>query len=181
MQNSQDTHCFEEACEVLQNAQRVLARRLAERVVDAQQGILNDAEGNTYLSDIGEVYDEVGGRLVHVQQMLSCLKNCNKNADDSSRAVDGLGIFIELAREGDVESAGALLAELLHLDRERSVECAEYFCRQLSARPDFATEALQLRAAVQDGGVNDCLFGLTTCFGLHGDDLIQAFEGLRTS
>lgn len=56
---------------VLEEAREILAARLAEQVLEASEAILDDARGDSYMSEIDEVYDRIGLKLVHVSQMLS--------------------------------------------------------------------------------------------------------------
>jgi hypothetical protein len=62
-----------EAISILQQARDMLAQRLTERVLEAREEILEDAEGVTYLSEIEAVYEQLGGRLAHINTMLSHL------------------------------------------------------------------------------------------------------------
>jgi hypothetical protein len=59
------------AITILERARELLGQRLAQRVVDSQQEIEADAEGNSYLSEIETIYDELGARLAHVNAMLA--------------------------------------------------------------------------------------------------------------
>ena len=59
------------AISILERARDQLGQRLAQRVVEAQQEIEADAEGNSYLSEIETIYDELGARLAHVNAMLA--------------------------------------------------------------------------------------------------------------
>ncbi len=62
-----------EAIAILQKARDALAARLTERIVDSQLEIVEDAEGGSYLSEIEAIYEQLGGRLAHVNAMLSNL------------------------------------------------------------------------------------------------------------
>jgi hypothetical protein len=62
-----------EAIEILQQARETLARRLTERILESRQEILSDAEGESYLSEIEAVYEQLGSRLAHLGTMLSHL------------------------------------------------------------------------------------------------------------
>jgi len=66
-----DSHA--QAIAILQNARDALAARLTQRVIEAQQEIEDDAEGGTYFSEIEAIYDQLGGRLAHLNAMLSNL------------------------------------------------------------------------------------------------------------
>ncbi len=62
-----------EAINILQQARDLLAERLTERIRDAHEQILEDAEGHSYLSEIEQIYEQMGGRLAHLNAMLSNL------------------------------------------------------------------------------------------------------------
>ena len=66
-----DSHA--QAIAILQKARDALAARLTQRVIEAQQEIEEDAEGGTYFSEIEAIYDQLGGRLAHLNAMLSSL------------------------------------------------------------------------------------------------------------
>lgn len=61
------------ALEILQEAREILAQRLTERVLESAEEILSDARGDSYMSDIDGLYDQIGMRLAHVNQMISNL------------------------------------------------------------------------------------------------------------
>ncbi len=62
-----------DAIKILQQARDLLADRLTERVIEARDEILEDASGLTYLSEIETLYEQLGGRLAHINAMLSNL------------------------------------------------------------------------------------------------------------
>ncbi len=62
-----------EAIQILKQARDILSDRLAERVVELREEILEDAEGLSYMGEIDAVHEQIAGRLVHVSQMLSSL------------------------------------------------------------------------------------------------------------
>ncbi len=61
------------AISILQKARDALGERLTQRVIDSESEIQDDAEGFSYLSEIEALYDQIGGRLAHVNAMLSNL------------------------------------------------------------------------------------------------------------
>lgn len=61
------------AISILQKARDALSRRLSERVIEAQDEIQADADGCSYLSEIETIYEQIGGRLAHLNAMLSNL------------------------------------------------------------------------------------------------------------
>ncbi len=62
-----------QAISILQNARDLLGERLTQRIIEARQEIESDAQGNSYLSEIETIYEQLGGRLAHVNAMLSNL------------------------------------------------------------------------------------------------------------
>jgi hypothetical protein len=83
-----------EAISILQQARDMLAERLTERIRESRQEILDDAEGVTYLSEIETVYEQLGGRLAHINAMLSHLPP----AEDvgSGEAATGEPVFTDV-------------------------------------------------------------------------------------
>ncbi len=63
----------ERALDILQKARDALVARLTERILDAEQEIVDDAEGSSYISEIETIYEQIGGRLAHLNAMLANL------------------------------------------------------------------------------------------------------------
>lgn len=61
------------ALEILRQARDLLAQRLTERVLDAEEGLLDDARGDSYLGDIETLYDQLGTKLMHLNQLINNL------------------------------------------------------------------------------------------------------------
>jgi hypothetical protein len=61
------------ALKILREAREILAQRLSELVLEQAEAILADARGDSYLSEIESLYDQVGMKLAHVGQMLAHL------------------------------------------------------------------------------------------------------------
>lgn len=61
------------AISVLQKARDALSERLTQRVIESRDDIEADAEGGSYLSEIETIYEQIGGRLAHLNAMLSNL------------------------------------------------------------------------------------------------------------
>jgi len=61
------------AADVLRQARDILTQRLTEHIVEHAESIIDDARGDSYLSEIDATYDAMGLRLVHVSQMLNHL------------------------------------------------------------------------------------------------------------
>jgi len=80
------------AISILERAREILAARLAERIIDAGEEIIEDALGNSYSSEIESIHEQVGLRLTHVNAMLNSLPPTARNvpglpgADQSGQA-----------------------------------------------------------------------------------------------
>lgn len=61
------------AISILQKARDALSERLTQRIIESRHDIEADAAGETYLSEIETLYDQLGGRLAHLNAMLSNL------------------------------------------------------------------------------------------------------------
>jgi hypothetical protein len=73
------------AIQILKQTREALARRLTERILEAEEEILAEAEGETYLSEIETIYDQIGIRLAHVNQMLAHLPAAAEAATATQR------------------------------------------------------------------------------------------------
>src|SRR4051812_25367492 len=62
-----------QALEVLRKARDLLAQRLTERILDAEEELLDDARGDSYLGDIETIYDQFGTKLTHLNQLINNL------------------------------------------------------------------------------------------------------------
>ncbi|MEX2186603.1 MAG: hypothetical protein WD875_07410 [Pirellulales bacterium] len=62
-----------EAIVILRQARDLLVARLTERVLEARQEILDDAEGGLFQGGIDEIYEQIVTRLSHVNAMLNHL------------------------------------------------------------------------------------------------------------
>jgi hypothetical protein len=185
-----------EAILILGEARDALLERLAERVVECREGILEDAQGESFMSEIEAVYDEIGGRLVKVSEMLGSIpapddegenetadairNNGESSATSNQPDVVNFGTFMTEINSGNIAGAGSALAEILNVSEERGLECAGVFRSGLEADAEFLPVAMKLRAAVTSGSANEAMFLLAKCFGLQGLELADALEFLRT-
>jgi hypothetical protein len=62
-----------EALFILKQARDLLADRLAERIVASKSEILEEAGGLLFGGEIDALFEQIGGKLMHVSQMLSAL------------------------------------------------------------------------------------------------------------
>jgi hypothetical protein len=98
-----------QALSILQNARDALSARLAQRIIESEQEIVEDAEGGSYLSEIETIYDQLGGRLTHLNAMLANLPPAAAgSASDAASEV----IYADLASSPsstfDVDATGPL-------------------------------------------------------------------------
>ncbi len=76
------------AIEILKRARERLAERLTQRIVESEEEVIDDADGQSYLSEIATIYDDVGSRLTNVTQMLNHLpKQKEPEADPTESLV----------------------------------------------------------------------------------------------
>lgn len=61
------------ATEILREARNLLAQRLTELVLEQREEILDDARGDSYMNEIESLYEQVGHKLSHINQMLNHL------------------------------------------------------------------------------------------------------------
>jgi hypothetical protein len=61
------------AQQLLQEAKEALAQRLTELVLQAGEDLVADARGESYMNEIETLYEQVGMKLAHLNQMLSNL------------------------------------------------------------------------------------------------------------
>jgi hypothetical protein len=79
----------------------------------------------------------------------------------------------------DVSGAGATLAHLFDIGRERALRCAEHFRQHMRDDSDFLAKAMQLRRELTTGGHNGVLLLLFQCFGLSGIESIGVYQVLK--
>lgn len=77
------------AIELLRQARDILVARLTQRIVDAGDELLEDAQGNSYSAEIEAIYDQVGLRLANVNALLSNLQLAQPASLATSMPVDG--------------------------------------------------------------------------------------------
>ncbi|HTN73612.1 MAG TPA: hypothetical protein VL096_00125 [Pirellulaceae bacterium] len=61
------------ALAILKQAREILARRLTERVLDSAEELLDDARGESYMSEIESLFEQVGTPLAHLNQIIGAL------------------------------------------------------------------------------------------------------------
>lgn len=61
------------AISILTKAREALLRRMTEEILEHSDDLLADASGESYLSEIEELYDRMGTKLAHLNQMISSI------------------------------------------------------------------------------------------------------------
>lgn len=61
------------AISILTQARDALLRRMTEQIVENSDQLLADAAGESFLSEIEELYDRMGTKLSHLNQMISSI------------------------------------------------------------------------------------------------------------
>lgn len=189
------------AKEILAQARVALVERIVHRIVEAQEEILDDAAGDSYMGEIEAIYEQLGGRLNQVNAMLANLpagpdmppddgKTQPPPADDATAPPDqqspetgaqeaSFETFVRQIRLGDIEAAGAALAELFEFDTDQGHRCAQVFGKKMKQEPGFMVRAMNLRGHLATGSHNASLMLLWECFGLQGLDAIRVMQLLQ--
>ncbi|HWC90930.1 MAG TPA: hypothetical protein VG433_14770 [Pirellulales bacterium] len=150
-----------QAIEILQRAREELSRRLTERILDAEDEILDDARGERYLSEIETLYDELGARLAHVSGMLAHLLPCGDVPLEREDRADEEGQALGLAGEAEWISPD-LLAELSYRGRLALPPPSP----TPATGVDLATELRAFLRCVQRGDSSAAAGRLAALFGL---------------
>lgn len=79
------------ALAILKRARDMLLDRLADRVVDAKNEIVEDALGLSYTSEIDDIHEQLGTRLSHLNNLISHMQVAEKDrpkfADDDESVI----------------------------------------------------------------------------------------------
>jgi hypothetical protein len=82
----------QQAIDLLRRARDILAERLTDRILQNKDAILEDALGLGYGSEIDGVYEQLGMRLAHVNQLLSNLPAEEVAASDEPAAQEDVAV-----------------------------------------------------------------------------------------
>jgi hypothetical protein len=85
------------AISILQKARDALGDRLTQRIVEGEHEIAADAEGASYLSEIETIYEQIGGRLAHLNARLANLPPAAATAPAPADATANEIIYADLA------------------------------------------------------------------------------------
>jgi hypothetical protein len=138
------------ALEVLRQARDLLAQRLTERILDAEEALLDDARGDSYLGDIETIFDIFGTKITHLNQLINNLPLETETASQHQTGyahgdyVNPLGADAAVADEVVTSHPAAITGPLIiappALPAPRTAEEFEV------SLPSFATFAAQMRA-----------------------------------
>jgi hypothetical protein len=112
------------AISILQRARDTLGERLTQRIIDSQQEIEADAEGGSYLSEIETLYEQLGGRLAHLNAMLSNLPPVSGPAQADAMASEIIYADLASAYPTGLDLEAASPAPMLALPAPASPEPA---------------------------------------------------------
>lgn len=197
-----DDHAI--AMSILCHAREILANRMIERILDAEDQILEDAQGDSYMNEIETLQESVGERLNSVNIMLANLSviepldemafdlenpiiflgsiALDEEVDESGRTESpaNFALFTEQIAADDVEGAGQTLAELLEVDLKLAQRCATSFRDRLNEDPTTIEKAMRLRVELMAGNHNDSLMILWDCFRLQGRLAFNVLQTLKS-
>ncbi len=159
------------AIQILQRTREILAHRLTERILAAEEEILAEAEGESFFSEIESIYDQLGLRLAHVNQMLAHLpvrppaKSPVEVAD-----VGSLPAYQERPTEERREDSGAALDEgsistFLALPAPRESQTADMLA---------STTLLMFAVYARRGDLETAALSLESLFGLSRDRALSS-------
>lgn len=185
----------DKAIKILTQARDTLTDQLNERVLESADEILKDAEGETFLSEIEELFDKVGLKLQHVNGMLGQLPKIIEPEPvptapeyvaqvtvDSTMTVPpnsfrDFGLHIQA---GNVQAAGRSLTDLFDIDVAKGLQCAKFFMSAVTRDPSVMAKAMLLRKELTAGNNNNSLMLLYECFGLQPYEAIGIVATLKT-
>lgn len=184
---------------ILIQARDILADRMSELILESGGQFLEDAHGNSYMDEIGSVFESVGGRLSQVNMMLANLPAPTPAtpAEEQSPASSAPGsaqsssadsledspvtfkYFAMEVTKGNLDAAAPALAVLFGLDAAAAQTRTATFAERLAADPNIMFRMIQLRNDLAEGHDNDALLFLIEGFGLTGPDGIMVLQHLK--
>lgn len=89
--------------------------------------------------------------------------------------------FHKAAAGGDIESAGAILAQLLEIPMEAARDAAKFYSKRFAEDNSHVLRTMLLRSEIKSGLVNTILVLLRECFGLEGQNALLAYNCLKSA
>lgn len=181
------------AVSILKKAQAMIAERLAEYVVENEEGFLEAAGG----SDLGlhnEVYD-LADKLRDLGIILSVMPDTPEpipadpskvqvvQSDEGGTVVQTApqltyGAFVTYVEAGNFATAAVVLAHLFQLSVGRAGDCTRHYAEKLATDPDAYFKALTVPAAVRTPN-DESLRLLHELFGLQGMEIAHVFRATQ--
>jgi len=112
------------AIAILQRARDALSERLTQRVIEAQQEIESDADGSSYLSEIETIYEQLGGRLAHLNAMISNLPPSTAAAPAEATASEIIYADLATAYPAGLDLENSSPSSLLGLPAPHAAEAS---------------------------------------------------------
>jgi hypothetical protein len=187
------------AREILIHTRSILAERMSAMIMVDECQLLADAEGNSSVDEIGNLFKRVGSRLSLVNTMLASLPavaeapqhvllvpapeqgvaRARPVADSVSMVQATFKTFFEDAARGEVNQAANSLTMLLGIELEEAQGCTLFFRERLATDPGVLGEVMRLREELRYGRDNSALLILASSFGLTGFDTINVLQKLK--
>jgi hypothetical protein len=89
------------AIALLTEARDALAHRLTERVLELADEVLADARGDSYMNEIDSLYEQIGLKLAHVNQLLASLPQAQAAPQKTANTAAGSSSFDTYSVTGD--------------------------------------------------------------------------------
>ena len=178
---------------ILTRARDILAERMCARILESEEGLVQDAQGDSYMDEIGTIFEQIGSRLTQINTLLSNLpalpagtvgvplkgQSAQVQDDAADRAPATFMAFGQAVARGDAEQASEQLAELFGVDKHVAGVSAATFADKLKQGNEVIERTMQLREELRHGSDNRALLTLHDCFGLSGLIAIQVLQFLK--
>lgn len=174
---------LQQAQNILNQAHQLLAQRLCRFVLDDQDGLIQDARGDSYMDEIATIYDQVGTRMSKIGAMQGYLQLLAKEPSpgpSSSAAGDPVTFkeYAQLVAAGDTNGAAGLLVQLLGIRLNTAIRCSEIYADRLDEYPNTIARTMEMRTKIAQGNHNGVILILLECFALSGTEAIAAVTHL---
>lgn len=178
---------------VLTRARDILAERMCALILESEEGLVQDAQGDSYMDEIGGIFEQVGGRLSQINNLLTNLPALPEGAvgvplngpskqAPSANSGDAPATFMAFGQavaRGEEEQAAGQLAELFDIDKHIAGVSASHFVDKLKQDSGGIGSTMQMREDLRNGSDNRALLTLHECFGLGGVIAIQVLQFLK--
>ncbi|MFT7487605.1 MAG: hypothetical protein ACI9F9_003466 [Candidatus Paceibacteria bacterium] len=170
---------------VLKEAREILAQRMSEMILENPEEFLKDAAGDSYMDEIGTIYEKVGGRLAQINAMLGNVPSASGPValtDSGPSAEEAPATFQAFAQKvvnGDLEAASPVLSSLLAINAESATRCTEIYSKRLADHPQTLERTMQMRVEIANGNDSAVVMILLECFALSGREAFDTLQHLK--